>query len=99
VVTDARSRTLPDRHLLADKPLRLLRELYDQAVAARGSFGALGVTLVKAVPTFLSLISLSILLWSAPAFAQTDEQKIRRAVVALREAILKEQPKAGLAPD
>ena len=45
----------------------------------------------------MSLISASIVLWSAPALAQNtrtfsiaDERQIRRAVVALREAILKE---------
>jgi len=48
----------------------------------------------------MSLISASIVLWSAPAFAQNtrtfsiaDERQIRRAVVALREAILKEDLK------
>ena len=56
--------------------------------------------MVKAVPKFVWLISASIVLWSAPALAQNtrtfsiaDERQIRRAVVALREAILKEDLK------
>jgi len=56
--------------------------------------------LVKGVSTLLSLISASIVLWSAPAFSQdtrmfsiADERQIRRAVVALREAILKKDLK------
>ena len=56
--------------------------------------------MVKGASKLLTLISVSIVLWSTPAFSQNertfsiaDERQIRRAVVAIREAILKEDLK------